>query len=55
MEVFCKKSVLKNVASFAGKHLTKTLFFNKAAGLRRYILRNFQKHLFYSKPQGDCF
>ena len=28
------KSVLRNFAKFTGKHLCKTLFFNKVAGLR---------------------
>ena len=32
-EVFCKKGVLKIFAKFTGKHLCKSLFFNKVAGL----------------------
>ena len=28
-EVFCKKSVLKNIAKFTGKHLCQSLFFKK--------------------------
>ena len=35
-EVFCKKSVLRNLAKFAGKHLCQSLFFNKVAGLRLF-------------------
>ena len=33
-EVFCEKGVLRNFAKFTGKHLCKSLFFNKVAGLR---------------------
>ena len=32
-EVFCEKCVLKNFASFTGKHLSSSLFLNKVAGL----------------------
>ena len=32
LEVFCKKSVLRNFAKFTGKHLCQSLFFNKVAG-----------------------
>ena len=32
VEDFCKKCVLKNFAKFTGKHLCKSLFFNKVAG-----------------------
>ena len=31
----CEKSVLKNFAKFAEKHLCQSLFFNKVAGLRQ--------------------
>ena len=31
-EALCKKSVLKNLAKFIGKHLCQSLFFNKVAG-----------------------
>ena len=31
-EVFCKKGVLRNFASFTGRHLCQSLFFNKVAG-----------------------
>ena len=31
-EVFCKKDILKNFAKFTGKHLCKSLFFNKVVG-----------------------
>ena len=57
-EVFCKKGVLRNFAKFAGKHLCKSPFFNKVAGLRpktcifikkrpwhRYFHVNFAKFL----------
>ena len=37
-EVFCKKSVLKNFAKFIGKHLCRSLFFTKVAGLRSATL-----------------
>ena len=33
-EVLCKKGVLRNFAKFTGKHLCKSLFFNRVAGLR---------------------
>ena len=32
-EVFCKKGFLRNFAKFKGKHLCKSLFLNKIAGL----------------------
>ena len=32
-EVFCKKGVLRNFAKFTGKHLWRSLFFNKVPGL----------------------
>ena len=32
-ETFCKKGVLKNFAKFTGKHLYRSLFFNKVLGL----------------------
>ena len=34
LEVFCKTSVLKNFGKFTGKHLCKSLFFNKVADLK---------------------
>ena len=34
LEVFCKKSVLKNFTKFTGKHPCQSLLFNKVAGLR---------------------
>ena len=34
-EVFCKKCFLRNFAKFTGKHLCKSLFLNKIAGLRQ--------------------
>ena len=37
-EVFCKKGILINFASFTGKHLCHSLFFNKVAGLRSATL-----------------
>ena len=33
LEVFCKKSVIRNFAKFTGKHPCERLFFNKVAGL----------------------
>ena len=33
-EVFCKKGVLRNFATFTGKHLCQSLYFNKVAGLK---------------------
>ena len=32
-EVFCKKGVLRNFATFTGKHLCHGLYFNKVVGL----------------------
>ena len=31
-DVFCKKSVPRNIAKFTGKYLCQRLFFNKVAG-----------------------
>ena len=36
--LFQKNRVLKNFAKFTGKHLGKSLFFNKVAGLRPVTL-----------------
>ena len=33
-EVFYNKSILKNFAKFTGKHMRRSLFFNKVIGLR---------------------
>ena len=33
-EVFCKRGVLKNFTKLTGKHLCRSLFLNKVAGLR---------------------
>ena len=63
------KDVLKNFAKFTRKHLCRSLFFNKVAGLRPatllkrdsgtvvflWILRNFQEHLLYRTLLDDCF
>ena len=38
--VFCKNGVLRDFAKFTGKHLCKSLFFNKVAGLRPATLLN---------------
>ena len=35
LEMFFRKSVLKNFAIFTGKHLCWCLFFNKVAGLSK--------------------
>ena len=58
----CKKGILKNFAKFTGKHLCKSLFFNKlyskrdpGTGVFLWILRNFLEHLFYRTSPGDCF
>ena len=32
-EVFCKKGVLRNLAKVTGKHLYRSLFFSKVAGV----------------------
>ena len=32
--MFCKKGVLRDFSKFTGKHLCRSLFFNKVAGLR---------------------
>ena len=36
-EVICKKSVLRNFRKLTGKHLCQSLFFNKVAGLCKFI------------------
>ena len=38
VEVFFKKGLFKNFAKFLEKHLCKSLFFNKVAGLTPIIL-----------------
>ena len=47
-EVFCKKGVRKNFAKFTGKHLSRSLFFNKelqARGVQLYLKMTLQ-HVF---------
>ena len=51
-KVFCKKSVLRNFAEFAGKHLCQSLFLNKVAGLRSATL--FKKKLAQVFSCGFC-
>ena len=40
-EVFCEKGILRNFAKLTGKHLCQSLFFNKAAGLSKFIRTRF--------------
>ena len=47
-EVFCKKGVLRNFATFTGKHRCQSLCFNKVAGLKPATLL---KHMFWHR----CF
>ena len=63
-EVLSKKGVLRNFAKFTEKHLCRSLFFNKVAGLRlatllkkRLCLRpaTYSEHLFYRTPLDDFF
>ena len=42
-EVFCKKGVLRNFATFTGKHLRRRLFFNKVAGYLKLLQTLTQK------------
>ena len=52
-EVFSKKGVLKNFAKFTGKHLCQSLFFNKVAGLIKFLLKkmqSFSEHVFSEHP-----
>ena len=46
-EVFCKKSVLRNLAKFTGKHLCQSLFLNKVAGRRPVFTQNTFGGCFY--------
>ena len=64
-----KKGVLRNFTKFIGKHLCRSLFFDKVAGLRPATLlkkrlwqscfpvnlRNFSEHLFNRTPLDNCF
>ena len=40
-----RKGVFRNFAKFAGKHLCRSVFLNKLAGLRRGVLSFFTEHL----------
>ena len=67
LEVFCKKDVCRNFATFTGKHLRQSLFFNKAAGISNFIKNealaqvfscDFTKFLiatFSQNTSGGCF
>ena len=48
LEVFCQRSVLKDVAKFTGKHLRQNLFFNKVTVLRSATLVR-------KRPWHRCF
>ena len=61
-----QKGVLKNFTKFPGKHLCKSLFFNKTVGLRSATLLkkrlwhrcfpvNFVTSFFYRTPPDNCF
>ena len=61
-----QKGVLKNFTKFPGKHLCKSLFFNKTVGLRpatllkkrlwhRCFPANFVASFFHRTPPGNCF
>ena len=48
LEVFCRKSVLKNFAEFRGKHLCQGALFNK-------VVWSSYEHLFLQDTSGGCF
>ena len=66
-EVFYQKVVLKNFATFTGKHLCWNLFLIKLQAFRPdskkdfntgvflWILRNFEEHLFWRTSANGCF
>ena len=67
-EVFCKKVVYKSFERFTGKHLCRSLFFNKVAGLRPFIKKEAlaqvfscefyeisENTFFYRAPPSGCF
>ena len=64
-EVFCKRGVLRIFAKLTGKHLCRSLFFNKVAGLRsatslketlaQVFSSEFCEHLFLQNTSGGCF
>ena len=45
LEVFCKKSILRDIAKFTGKRICQSLFFNKIPGLRPTTL--LKKRIWY--------
>ena len=45
-----RKGVFRNFAKFAGKHLCRSVFLNKLAGLRRGVLSFFTEHLWTTAP-----
>ena len=42
-EVLCKKGVLRNFAKFTGKHLCRSLFFNKVAGACNWATASYHR------------
>ena len=68
-EVFCEKGVLRNFTKFTRKHLCRSLFFNKVAGLRRrcfpvnfvkflrtpFLTEHLQWLLLYDQDYGEYF
>ena len=56
-ELFCKKRVHRNFAKFTRKHLCQSLFFNKVAGLAKFLRTLFlTEHLWVtaSKVWKEC-
>ena len=50
-EVFCRKSVLRNLAKFTGKYLYQSFFFNKVAGLVKFTGKYLcQRFFFFLRP-----
>ena len=45
-----RKGAFRNFAKFAGKHLCRSVFLNKVAGLRRGVLSFFTEHLRMTAP-----
>ena len=48
-----RKGVLRNFAKFTGKHLCRSLFLKKVAGLRSVNFTKFLRAPFYRTPLGD--
>ena len=53
--MFCRKGILRNILKFTGKHLHRSLFLNKVAGLGRFCKNTFSYKTLPGAASVYCF